>query len=355
MNTNYADAVLTIDPAALQHNYRLLAKKAGTAITASVVKADGYGLGIAHVAPVLHEAGCRDFFVANLDEAIELRALVPDAAIYVFHGIRNAGQAAIMLEHNLTPELNSEAECTLWQQQGQGKPAILHVDTGMTRLGVDMHALETLDLSGINLCYIMSHLACMGEPDHPLNATQKQAAERLRTHFPTVPLSIANSGGVATDGSYHHDMVRVGCSLYGINSVPTHILDLQQVAKLEASIIQLRTLQEDTPVGYGATEIAKAGSVLATVPVGYADGYLRSLSNKGAYGSIKGVEVPLVGRVSMDLLVLDVTHVPDIQLGDKIELLGPNVPVDMLAEKAGTIGYEVLTRLGSRFKRELSG
>lgn len=361
MNDVFADATLTIDLDALAHNYQYLRNQAASAETAAVVKANAYGLGVGKVAPRLYREGCRMFFVATLDEAVELRShLTADANIAVFHGIR-PGQEEVFQEHELLPILNDLAQVKQWracaEKRGQSMPAILHIDTGMNRLGLNIEEAEELArqpeaMQGIEWRYVMSHLACISQPDHPQNAEQLARFARVRQWFPGVKASLSNSGGVLVDVRYHHDLTRPGSALYGINSVNGVNAPLQSVATLSASVIQVRRVSGIRTVGYGATYEAKKEAVLATVPVGYADGYLRSLSNKG-YGHVDGRKVPVIGRVSMDMVIMDISEIPESlqKVGTKIELLGKTCNVDDVARQAGTIGYEILTSLGARYER----
>ena len=357
MPTTHADATLIIDLDAIASNYRYLRDKAASAECTAVVKANAYGLGVEPVARKLAEEGCQRFFVATLDEALELRDILPDHTIYIFHGFRN-GQEQLLLEHKLIPVLNTLEQLEQWNRlsslQAEQLPAILHIDTGMNRLGLSIQEAEVLnadDYSHINLHYIMSHLACISQPDHPLNKEQLKRVNHIRKHFPGIPVSLCNSGGVMSDTCYHFQMVRPGCALYGINSLRDTASPLKQVVTLTAKIIQIREIDTPQTVGYGATHKVAAGSRLATVPVGYADGYLRCLSNQDVYGIIHGTHVPIVGRVSMDMVILDITGRDDIATGDEVELLGDSFTVDQIAAQANTIGYETLTRLGSRYKR----
>lgn len=339
--------VLTIDLAAVAANYRLLAQRFTGPECASVVKADAYGLGVDRVAPALAKAGCRTFFVATLEEGVKLRSILPEAHIFVFHG-PYPGEEADYPAHRLLPVINSLPQYERWRNTGA--PFALHVDTGMNRLGLSL--LELQGLSGPAPALLMSHLACGNEPDHPLTSLQLERFLAAAQKFPGVPASLCNSSGIFLPESYHFSLARPGCALYGINPAsgenPMH-----GVAKLTAPILQLRTLEKDEPVGYGATCILPRGSRVATVQLGYADGLLRSLSNHG-FATISGIRTAFAGRVSMDMVMLDVSHVPESSLttATEVEFLGASIPVDAMAEAAGTIGYEVFTRLGSRVSRE---
>ncbi|NDF11763.1 MAG: alanine racemase [Proteobacteria bacterium] len=353
----YSDSRLIIDLNAIAANYSSLKKRAKHAEAAAVVKADAYGLGAAKVAPFLEKKGCEHFFVATLDEAITLRNIIKKHPIYVFHGI-GKHEASAFITHRLIPVLNHPEQARLWQlaakKANKKLPAILHVDTGMHRLGFSYDELEGLKAAGLDIRYIMSHLACANDASHPMNREQLKRMNAARKVFPMAEVSLSNSAGVFLDSCFHFDLVRPGIALYG--SSPTDKPNIMKpVVQLKARIIELQTLQAKEAVGYGATRILPKGTVLATLPVGYADGYLRALSNT-AEGYIHGKHVPLVGRVSMDLIVLDVTDIQArVKLGDEVELMGSHITIDDLAAKAGTIGYEILTRLGDRFIREYKG
>lgn len=350
MTSKFADCTLTIHLDNIRKNYSILKSMAPNASTAAVVKANGYGLGASKVANALVKEGCPMFFVAHLDEAIALREAV-DKPIAVFHGIRE-GQEKEFEAHDLWPVLNNLDEIKRWK----GK-AILHVDTGMNRLGISLSEAKELAndpaaLEGIDLQYVMSHMACLSTPEHELNTKQLKRFNEVRKLFPNTPASLSNSAGVMGKSCYHFDLTRPGCSLYGVNSVPDLESPLHQVATVEAPIIQIRVTEKEETVGYGATTTVPKGATLVTLPVGYADGYLRYLSHAGV-GVLNGKRLPMVGRVSMDLIVLDASAVDKetLALGQQIQLLGSDITVDELAERASTIGYEILTSLGDRYKR----
>ncbi len=364
----YAGARLIVDLAAIAANYRLLRDRVAPAECAAVVKADAYGLGAAKVTPALLAAGCRTFFVAHVDEGIAVRKALHHAAgsdpagdearILVLNGAPR-GAEGVLLEHRLGPVLNSLGDVEAWRTvAGAGVPAAaLHVDTGMSRLGLPADELALLErrperLEGVELACVMSHLACADEPDHQLNAAQRGAFQRALAALPRAPASLANSSGVFLGRAYHLDLVRPGIALYGASPVPGRPNPMTQVVRLQGRILQVREIDSGRSVGYGATHRAARAERIATVAVGYADGYLRSLGNIGK-GRVAGVLVPVVGRVSMDLITFDITDVPGHQAtpGDAIELIGDAYPVDAMAADAGTISYEILTRLGRRFER----
>lgn len=360
----HAGALLTIDLAALKENYRRLCQQAKGVPLAAVVKADAYGLGAAACVPALAEAGAETFFVVQLAEGIAVRAALAacgrEARIFVLLGPL-PGSEPVFLEHKLTPVLNTLGDIERWRtfaaRQDKSLPAVLHVDTGMNRLGLEPAEVARLAnepelLNCIDVVLVMSHLACAEEAEHPLNARQLARFQAARARLPRAPASFANSSGLFRGPDYLFDLGRPGAALYGINPTPAAANPMCQVAQLQARIVQVRTIDPPETVGYGAAHSARRRSQIATVALGYADGYLRSLSNRGC-GWIAGQRVPLVGRVSMDLTTFDVTDLPaGVALpGAMIELLGPALDCDGVGAAAGTIGYEILTSLGSRYHR----
>lgn len=359
-----AGAILTIDLDAIAENYRRLQDRLGGTACAAVVKADAYGLGIEYVAPALAAAGARSFFVAQLDEAIRLRAVLaaccPDAEIHVLNGLMRGAEEDYPA-HRLRPVLNSLEEIERWRalalHQDSALPAALHIDTGMCRLGLPPSELAILAespdrLEGFSPTLVMSHLACAEDADAPLNQEQRRTFEAARARLPALPASFANSSGIFLGPEFHFDLGRPGVALYGVNPTPGHPNPMRQVVRLQGKILQLRDVDAPQSVGYGATHRVTGPLRLATVGVGYADGYLRSLSSRGrAY--FGGKEVAVVGRVSMDLITLDVSDVPAEKAvpGALIDLFDPSNGLDDLAEAAGTIGYELLTSLGRRYHR----
>jgi len=350
-------AILHIDLAAIADNWRLLAARAAPGAVAGVVKANAYGLGAAKVAPVLRDAGCRHFFVAHLAEGMALRvALGPGPMIAVLNGFAPGadGDAA------LVPVLNSLsdvlAHAGAGRSAGQARRALLHLDTGMARLGLDAGerariAADHSLLEGLDVLYVMSHLACADEPDHPLNAEQAARFARACAGLPKLKRSFANSSGLFLGADFTSDLARPGSALYGINPTPGAPNPMRQVVRLEAPVLQIRDIPAGASVGYGASFVAGRPSRIATIAVGYADGYLRSLSGQGV-AAYRGLMLPMVGRVSMDLITLDVTDAPSIAPGDAVTLIGGAAPSpDDLATRAGTIGYEILTSLGARYRR----
>ena len=363
MSRAFPDARLTVDLGALTANWRWLATRAAPARCGAAVKADGYGLGAREVAVALARAGCTDFFVAHATEGVALRSAVPDAAIYVLHGAAE-GQEGLLRAYGLIPALSTPGQVLRWRESGGG-PAVLQLDTGMNRLGLDAGHVARLAGEadwprGIEVKLVMSHLACADEPDHPMNAAQKQSFDRLRAMLPAAPASLANSAGSLLGPGYTYDLVRPGIGLYGadpladgVEAAPRH---LRQVVHLEARILQVRHVDAGAAVGYGATHRVGGSARIATVPVGYADGFLRAFSSNFT-ARIGGHDAPLVGRVSMDLITLDISAVPAelAHEGAWVDLLGGPLDLRQAARRAGTIEYELLTRLGNRLPRHYTG
>ena len=356
-----AGGVLFIDLGAIAANWRTLAAAAHPAECAAVVKADAYGLGVAAVAPVLAAAGCCSFFVAHLDEGIALRGLLGAApSIFVLNGVP-PGTAGEFDAHRLLPVLNSARQVGEWQHlaasRGQPRPAAIQVDTGMSRFGLspgEVHGLaERPDgFAGIATRLVMSHLGCADEPAHPANQSQRDAFAQLRPLLPPAPASLAASFGIFLGPSYHLDMVRPGVALFG--GAASHSPSLRPVVRLQGRIVQTRLIPAGAFVGYGARFVAERPSRIATVAVGYADGFLRAGGGRGvACLPEGGPPLPIVGRISMDCLGVDVTDAPEaaLQEGMALDLIGPHRPLEDAATAAGTIGYEMLTALGQRYHR----
>lgn len=349
-----AGAVLEIDLGGIVANWGLLARLAAPAQCAAVVKANAYGLGAAPVARALAAIGCRMFFVATLDEGIGLRQALGDGLeIAVLNG-PFPGTAAEFLEHGLIPVLNHPGQIAEWAGQGSGHPAILHLDTGMARLGLAAREFAALLEAPPPIAWhaVMSHLACADEPGHSLNERQRLRFVAAAAQFRGVPASLSASSGIFLGPAYHFDLVRPGAALYGVNPLPGRPNPLRQVVRLSAKILQVREIDSGESVGYGAAHVMAAPGRVATVAVGYADGWLRSLSRRGC-GYLDGKRIPLLGRVSMDLVTFDVSAVDPAlaRPGMSIELIGSRYGVDDAAADAGTIGYEILTALGARYHR----
>ncbi|HTD04171.1 alanine racemase [Undibacterium sp.] len=356
-----AGAILTIDLNAVRNNYRLLRSKLNSAQCGAAVKADSYGLGATRISEVLFEEGCRHFFVAHLDEAIALRPHLPaSAAIYVMHG-SPIGYEPEFLEHACIPVLNSSQQVLAWrelaQQRQQALPAIIQLDTGMSRMGMSQTEVQAWladpdFIDGIDLQYLMSHLACAEDQQSPMNRQQLQNFQALRQQLPPCRATLANSSGIFLGPDFQFDLVRPGAALYGLTPVAGEANPMQAVAHLQGKIIQTREIAAGTGVGYSLTYRSTQMRRIATVAVGYADGWLRSLSNRGIVW-IGDKAVPMVGNVSMDTITLDVSEVAQELLypGALVDLISTRNTADQVAERAGTIGYEILTSLGLRYQR----
>lgn len=351
-------AELEIDLAAIVANWRALGAAHPSGATAGVVKADGYGLGAARIAPALYEAGCRHFFVAHLSEALAIRELVPGALLGVLNGPL-PGSEAEYVAAGIMPVLGSLDDIFRWAAEGRraGRPldALLHIDTGMNRLGLDARQLATLQadpsrLDGVSLRYVMTHLVSAEEPDDPINARQRVAFARACAGLPSAPRSLANSSGVFLGPAFASELARPGAALYGINPTPGRPNPMRGVIRLRARVLQVREIEAGESVGYNGIWTAARPSRIATACVGYADGWLRAQSGRG-HAAFDGAPVPLVGRVSMDLTTYDVTDHPTLHAGDWLELIGPGLPAEQAALAAGTNGYEILTSLGARYAR----
>lgn len=356
-----AAAVLTVDLDAVRRNYRALVARLAPTRVSAVVKADAYGLGVARVAPALFDAGCRDFFVAHLDEALALRERLPDTArLFVLNGLQH-GTEAVCARAGIVPVLNAPAQVRAWaslaRKTGETLPAVLQVDTGMSRLGLsdaeaDALASDPSALRGVRFLFLMSHLASADEPENAQNAMQRAALGTFAARFPGVPLCLANSGGLFLGARYHAAMVRPGIVLYGGAPTAGAANALEPVVRLDVRVIQTREVPAGARVGYGGSHVAAAPMRLATIAAGYADGLPHSLSNRGAayFGATR---LPIVGRVSMDTITLDISTLPvgAVEAGSLVELIGPHQTLEQLAADAGTIAYEILTRLGPRYAR----
>lgn len=359
-----ARAVLEIDLDALHANWQKLNEVAGTAECAGVVKADAYGLGLEEITTELAEAGCATYFVASLEEGRRARSIVPGAKIYILDGLL-PGAEDYYKGFNLQPVLSSVPEVEEWgdvcRKLGRRLPAAIHFDTGMHRLGLAPEELERMSGQGILADFaptlVMSHLACADEQGHSANAEQLAVFERVRASLPDIPASLANSGGTFLGADYHYDLVRPGIALYGGRAFDGGPNPMNPVVTLSARILQVQDVMPGDTVGYGAAHQVTEPSRIATIACGYADGFLRALgghhSQPGAVGYIGEYSVPIVGRVSMDLITLDVSNVPEslAHRGGWVEVMGGRVTVDDLTDRAGTIGYELLSRLSRRVHR----
>lgn len=358
---------LTIDLAALTANYHFMASQVAPAEAAVTIKANAYGLGMAECAPVFWAAGARAFFVALASEAVALRAILPKANIYVLHGAA-AANATILRDQLIVPVLGSLEMIALWRELGQGAPCALHVDTGMNRLGLTLEeakALSVEGLRGLNAVLLMTHFACADDPDHPKNTSQIDSFHAAKALFPQLKTSLQNSAGAFLGNRARSDVARLGIALYGGEAVNDVANMMQLVVTAQAQVMMVRSAKAGETVSYGATQTLMRETKIAVCSVGYADGYHRAASGTGValrlagrpagFGFISGQKVPILGRVTMDQTMFDVTDVPDIKSGDYIELFGPNLSLDDAARAAGTIGYELLTGLGQRYHRTYAG
>jgi alanine racemase len=350
--TEAATGFLRVDLGAIVANWRLLVSRHPAGPVAAVVKGDGYGLGAGPVARALYDAGCRHFFVALLDEALAIRDRIPDAMLAVLGGPTPSSEPEY-IAHGIVPVLGSLRDVDAWA--GTGHPAILHIDTGMSRLGLDARELAVLQLdparlSGIDVRYIMTHLVSAEAANDPLNEHQRQRFAEACAGLPPAPRSFANSSGIFLGEKFASDLARSGAALYGINPTPSQPNPMRQVVSLMARVLTVRDIPVGASVGYNATWTAARPSRIATAGVGYADGWDRGLSGRGR-AFFDGAPVPLVGRVSMDLTTFDVTDFPAIAAGAWLEFLGPHQSPDEVAIMAGTNGYEILTSLALRLPR----
>jgi alanine racemase len=359
-----AGGILTINLSAIEANWKELGRRAMPSECAAVIKADGYGCGLEPVARTLVDAGCKTFFVADLGEARRVRSVAQEPAVYVLNGLL-PGTASAYANINARPVIGSLVELAEWDafcatnQWHSG--AALHVDTGMNRLGVSADEAAALapriraENHGITL--LMSHLVCSEQPEHPLNQKQIQLFRDVRLLYRGIPGSLANSSGIFLGSGAHCDVVRPGAALFGVNPTPGHDNPMRQAVELQAHVVQVRMVPKGETIGYNATWTARHATRVAIVTAGYADGYPRAASATdaapGAEAIVAGTRCPLAGRISMDLLAIDITALPDhtVRRGDLVTLIGGGIGVDDLAAAAGTIGYEVLTSLGNRYHR----
>ncbi len=352
---------LEVDIAALIRNWRLIKSSFTGRDCAAVVKANAYGLGMPQIAQALAGSGCKHFFVASIDEGIELRQHLAGQFVYVLNGV-TPKSAEYFLEYNLIPVLNNWHQLELWERATTtitAAPAALHVNTGMNRLGfsiadIERLALEPERIARVQIRMIMSHLACADEPSHPLNQQQLKLFQRARRYMPTLTASFANSGGIFLGRDFHHDLARPGCALYGINPMQELPNPVENIVNLTAPILQIYTSKTNSEtVGYGAKYSIPKGTRIATIAIGYADGILRRLAGTRFGGYLGKYYAPLIGQISMDLITLDISRIPDdiCQVGQRVSLICAQQDVNMIARQSQTIGYEIFTSLGKRVKR----
>ena len=363
-----AGGILTVDLAAIEENWRALGRRVMPSECAAVVKADGYGLGLEPVGRRLARAGCRSFFVADLAEARTLRAVAPDAAIYVLNGLLPT-TAPAFIEIGARPVIGSMVELAEWdlfcRAQDWRGGAALHVDTGMNRLGISVDEAAALapriraENHGITL--LMTHLTCAQQQEHPLNAKQIALFREVRLLFRGIPSSLANSSGIFLGNAAHCDMVRPGVALYGVNPTPGKRNPMRPVVELQVHVLQIRNVRKGETVGYDAAWTSRHATRIAVIAAGYADGLMRSASGTdevpGADAIVAGKRCPFAGRISMDLTAIDIGALPEkaVRRGDLVTLLGGDIDIDDLADKSATIGYEILTGLGRRYHRVYRG
>ena len=356
---------LTIDLGALVANYRLLAARSAPAEAGVTIKADAYGLGMDRVAPVLWDAGARSFFVAIASEGVALKRLLPKATVYLLHGVTPASVEAVR-DAGLVPSLGSPLAVKLWREAGNGQPCALHVDTAMNRLGLTLDeasALASDGMDGLNATLLMTHFACADDPDHSKNTSQIDSFNAAKALFPLQKTSLQNSAGIFLGTRAVSDVTRMGIALYGGEAVNDVVNPMRVVVTAQARVMHVRTAKAGETVSYGATVTLARDTRIAVTSVGYADGFhragsgagvpLRRTGIAGGNGFIAGGRVPIIGRITMDQTMFDVTDLPDgaVNADDWIELFGPNIALDEAARAAGTIGYELLTGLGRRYAR----
>ena len=363
-----ATGVLTVDLDAIVANWRKLEKAAVPAECAAVIKADAYGCGVDPVARGLAAAGCKTFFVATVDEARAARAAMPSATIYALDGIfQNCGDAFAKIDCKpVIGDLNELAEWDVFcRRSGWAGGAAIHIDTGMNRLGLTINEAQgivpRINAGDHGITLVMSHLACAEALNHPLNAKQLATFREIVSLFTGVPASLSNSSGIFLSPQFQFDLVRPGAALYGINPTPEADNPMQPVVDLKARIVRIRNVERGDSVGYGGTWTARRPTRLAIVSAGYADGYFRAAgSNDGTRGAevvVAGKRCQIAGRVSMDLIAVDITDLEKnaVRRGHMATLIGEGITVDELAHHFGTIGYEVLTSLGPRYARVYKG
>ena len=351
----HCTGVLEINTRAIAQNYRTLSSQLSKGICAAVVKADAYGFGMEKVASVLHQTGCRHFFVSHSEEALVLRTSLPEASLYVFSGLL-PGTEEVFVQNNLIPVLNDFGMVERWSQTAQKQnkklPCVLHIDTGMRRNGFDSQDVAKLFasfdiLAPLDVKIVMSHLVSSHEKENPLNEAQKKEFEAFRTQFPHAKASLADTGGIYLDPAFHYDIARPGKGLFGLYPSPS----LVPCLKVLGRILQIRTAYKGESVGYGATHTLTRDSKLATLGIGFADGYDRRLSQ--GYAEIQGFKAPVVGRISMDYTVIDVTDIPEevCYASGWADLVNERLTLDALAHQIGTISRELSTGFGQRLLR----
>lgn len=347
-------ASINVDLSAIIDNYQILAGRSSSADCAAVVKANAYGMGMAEVASALYnETDCKIFFVANLVEAVTLRERLSDAIIYVFNGLF-ADQTETYIDHNIRPILNNSDQIALWN--GRAEPCAIHFDTGINRLGLSGTDTEKFlsDGNDLNIALILSHLVRSEEQDHETNKIQLEKFQQIRSALPHIPASLSNSGGIYLGEEYHFDLLRPGIMLYGGNPGLAQLPDgIRNVLELKGKILQIRNLEPGMSVGYNAVWTAERPSRVAIINVGYADGTYKT-SDKDHLVYLGGSLVPVIGKVSMDMIVIDITgsQFDHIKVEDEVELMGPNITLEMTSELSTLGQYELLTGVGQRYNKK---
>jgi alanine racemase len=365
--TDKHGGILSINLKNLHKNYKIISSFASRSITSATVKSNGYGLGLDKVAKTLYSAGCRVFFVSHLSEAIILNDVIEskNIIIYVLNGLpKNSIDEYV--KGGFRPVIGSLDELHDWANYSGKKklpPIALNIETGFTRLGLypnDLIKVASVikGKKNINISLIMSHLACAEDKNSNMNAEQLNLFKKAAEVFPNIPRSICNSAGLFCGENYHLELVRPGISLYGGYEGMLKCVKLHPVVSLHAPIIQIKEVSRGVRIGYGATYKFNKKTLVGLVSIGYADGLIRSLSTNDGnkYGAdlfINGIKTPIVGRISMDITAIDLTNVPieNCKRGELVEIIGQNQNIDQLSKNAGTISYELLSRLGFRFKR----
>lgn len=358
--------MLTIDLVAIQANWRKLQSLGAGANVAGVIKANAYGLGAAQVGNALYDVGCREFFLASIDEAIAAKDYLPQSALIYMLGGVNEGDESRLINAGVIPVLCSLQSIHGWAKAntalGSSAPSAIKINTGMTRYGLDLNEFESLCsdaelLRRVNPVMFMSHLACADEPHHPLNSLQRDrfasCASLVKSLVPAIRFSLANSSGIFLGDAWHFDLLRPGAALYGINPVPDVPNPMRPIVRLSLPIVQVRTIDVPVAIGYGSSANAVKGARVAVVRGGYADGLHRTLGLQPE-GILCGQHVKAIGRVSMDSTIFDISVIDlpdDFLLSERIEVINDYFSLDYLANKNKALGYEVLTSLGARYER----
>ncbi len=361
MTSHLHTAILTIDLKALSKNYLFLKSQVNShCIVAGVVKANAYGLGLKPVVRTLLSEGCPQFFVATLNEALEFRTFEPHAPVAVLGGLFTDAED-IYIKNNIQPVINSLNDLARWQGSGvsadKSLPTILHIDTGMNRLGLSPDDVQKLKgtpklYQNLDIEWVMSHFACADDSHHPMTVQQYDLFKKCANNFPKAKRSLGNSSGTFRGVHNHINMIRPGVALYGGNPTPELKNPMQQVIKLKAKVLQIRECEKGDSIGYGASHVFKKNTQTATIGIGYADGFSRADSNKGQL-FFNNTPCPILGRISMDLTTIDVSQCKiKPKQGDWVEVIGKNQTIDDFAKNANTISYEILTSLGNRYARE---